>query len=94
MITTVSTDPAARAAALFLSPLSRGEEHTAVDIECAILESLLAHGGARGCSADVAARFGDYPELAAARMRWARGLVDALDARSHAASAPALAMAA
>ena len=95
MITTVLTDPATRAAALFLSPLSRDREHTIAQVESAIFESLLAHGGARGCSADVAAYFGDYPELAGARMRWACGVVQALDAVDHHVDrAPALATAA
>lgn len=32
--------------------------------------------GCRSCAAEVAQEFGDHPETAAARMRWARGLVD------------------
>jgi hypothetical protein len=92
MITTASTDPATQAAALFLSDLSRYIEPTATEVQHAIVESLLAHGGARGCAADLAARFGDYPELAVPRMRWARGVVDALDHLHH--HSPALAVAA
>jgi hypothetical protein len=34
------------------------------------------HGGSRGCAGEVAAAYGDYPEIAAARMRWARTLVE------------------
>jgi hypothetical protein len=32
--------------------------------------------GCRSCAAEVAQEFGDHPETAAARMRWARSLVD------------------
>ncbi|MEU4423079.1 hypothetical protein AB0F81_20840 [Actinoplanes sp. NPDC024001] len=37
-----------------------------------------AHGGVRGCAADVASEYGDHPETAAPRMRWARALVEEL----------------
>src|SRR5262245_37119387 len=69
-----TTDPltAARAAALFVSSLSATGDPTGAQIEAAIQHSLLTHGGSRGCAADVAAAYGDYPELAVTRMRWAR----------------------
>lgn len=75
-----TTDPltAARAAALFLSSLPATGTATSSQIEAAIRHSLLAHGGSRGCAADVAAAYGDYPELAAPRMRWARDVVVSL----------------
>lgn len=75
-----TTDPltAARAAALFVSNLSTSAHLTDVDVEAAIRHSLRTHGGIRGCSADVAAAYGDYPELAAPRMCWARSVVENL----------------
>jgi hypothetical protein len=33
--------------------------------------------GVAGCAARVAQEFGDHPEIAVARMRWARGIVEA-----------------
>jgi hypothetical protein len=75
MITTTDPLTAARAAALFLSGLSATDDPTSTQIEAAIRHALLAHGGSRGCAADVAAAYGDYPELAAPRMRWARSVV-------------------
>jgi hypothetical protein len=75
-----TTDPltSARAAALFVSSLSATEQPTRTEAARAIRESLRTRGGTRGCVADMAARYGEYPELAAARMRWARGVVESL----------------
>jgi hypothetical protein len=67
---------AARAAALFVSDLSTNARLTDTDVEAAIRHSLRTHGGTRGCSADVAFAYGDHPELAAPRMRWARTVVE------------------
>ena len=81
MIARTNPLTAARAAALFVSDLSATEQSTGVLVEAAIKHSLRTHGGARGCAADVAAAYGDYPELAARRMRWAGSLVEELYAR-------------
>jgi hypothetical protein len=78
MIATTNPLTAARAAALFASDLSATEQPTAGLVEAAIKHALQTHGGARGCAADVAAAYGDYPESAASRMRWARSLVEDL----------------
>ena len=78
MIATTNPLTAARAAALFVSDLSATEQPTGVLVEAAIKHALRTHGGARGCAADVAAAYGDYSELAAGRMRWARSLVEDL----------------
>ena len=78
MIATTNPLTAARAAALFVSDLSAAGQPTGVLVEAAIKHSLQTHGGARGCAADVAAAYGDYPELAARRMRWAIGLIEDL----------------
>jgi hypothetical protein len=66
---------AARAAALFASPLPTGSRLTSPDVAAAIADSVQAYGGTRGCVATMAAAFGDYPETAAPRMRWALSLV-------------------
>jgi hypothetical protein len=67
--------PAARVAALFASPLSAGREPTPAEVDRAIQESVRAHGGIRGCCAEMAAAYGDYPETAVTRTRWARRAV-------------------
>src|SRR3712207_3738200 len=67
---------AARAAALFVSHVSPSDAPTGAEVDEAIRHALRTHGGSRGCAADVAAAYGDYPELAARRMRWARGVVE------------------
>jgi hypothetical protein len=81
MFTTPDPITAARAAALFVSHLSTTDHPTAVEIDSAVRQSLLVHGGTRGCAADVAAAYGDYPETAARRMRWAREVVASCYAR-------------
>ena len=62
---------AARAAALFVSDVSVHDHLTGDQVDAAIRRSVHSHGGTRGCAADVAAAYGDHPELAAPRMRWA-----------------------
>jgi len=75
-----TTDPVttARAAALFVSDISAADRPTRAQTERAILCSIRTHGGSRGCIADMAAYYGDYPELAAVRMVWARTLAEGL----------------
>jgi hypothetical protein len=65
----------ARAEALFASELSAMVDPTPEQVTAAIRRALLRHGGVRGCAAEVAAAYGDRPETAAPRMRWARGVV-------------------
>jgi hypothetical protein len=67
---------AARAAALFVSDVSVADHPTDVEVDDAIRRSLRTHGGSRGCAADLATAYGDRPELAAPRMRWALGIVE------------------
>ena len=67
---------AARAAALFASDLPAGSRPSALVVGTAIAEAVRRCGGTRGCVARMAAAYGDYPEIAAPRMRWARGVVD------------------
>ena len=67
---------AARAAALFVSDVSVTDQPTAAEVDAAVRHALRTHGGSRGRSADLAAAYGDHPELAAPRMRWARSVVE------------------
>jgi hypothetical protein len=69
---------ALQADALFASALQRSDEVNPGQIHQAIAVSLDAYGGA-GCAGRVAQEFGDHPETAAARMRWARATVAVLD---------------
>lgn len=66
---------AARAAALFASDLSAGSRPSAAAVDAAIARAVRACGGTRGCVATMAAAYGDCPETAVPRMRWARGVV-------------------
>jgi hypothetical protein len=61
--------------ALFASMLQRSEEPSAGQVRKAVATAVRAYGS-RGCAAQVALEFGDHPETAVARMRWARGVVD------------------
>ena len=68
---TIST---ARADALFASALQRSDEPTVAQVHGAIAAALAAFG-IRGCAARVAQAFGEHPETAVTRMRWARTMV-------------------
>jgi hypothetical protein len=61
---------AARADALFASPLQRSDEPSAPQVRQAIATALAAYG-VRGCAARVAQDYGEHPETALTRMRWA-----------------------
>ena len=67
---------AARAEALFTSDLSASVRPGPVEVAGAIRNAVRRHGGTRGCAAEMAAAYGDCPETAAPRMRWAREVVD------------------
>ena len=64
----------ARADALFASALQRSDEPSAAQVRQAIAAAIRAFG-ARGCAARVAQAYGEHPETAVQRMRWARALV-------------------
>jgi hypothetical protein len=68
---------AVRADALFTSALQPSAEPTVMQIRQAIAEAIGRYGG-RGCSARVAQAYGDHPDTAATRMRWARTTVTAI----------------
>lgn len=76
----IKVDPltAARAEALFTSHLSTGSRPVHGIVDDAIHAAVRAHGGTRGCAAEVAAEYGDHPEVAMPRMQWARGVVEEL----------------
>jgi hypothetical protein len=76
MNSTTDAFTAARAAALFVSDVSVADHLTDTELDAAIRRSLRTHGGSRGCAADLAAAYGDRPELGASRMRWALGVVN------------------
>jgi len=63
-----------RADALFASALQRSDEPTAAQVDEAIAVAVRALG-TRGCAAQVAQAYGEHPETAVERMRWARAMV-------------------
>jgi hypothetical protein len=63
--------------ALFASALQRSDELSVSQIRQAIATAIDGYGAA-GCAGRVAQEFGDHPETAAVRMRWARGAVAVL----------------
>ncbi|SHN74098.1 hypothetical protein [Cryptosporangium aurantiacum] len=65
----------ARAAALFASDLPTGSHPGNAVVRAAIAASVHACGGTRGCVATMATAYGDSPETAAPRMRWALGVL-------------------
>src|SRR5260370_16000961 len=64
----------ARADALFASVLQISDEPSAVQVQQAIDAATSALGDL-GCAAKVAQEFGEHPETAVTRMRWARAEV-------------------
>jgi hypothetical protein len=75
--------PATSAEALFTSPLQPSEHPTVAQVRAAIRRSLVLHHGARGCAADCAAEYGEHPDIAVPRMRWALAEVDGLITTGH-----------
>jgi len=63
----------ARADALFASVLQRSDEPSAAQVRQAIAAAIRAFG-VRGCAARVAQAYGEHPETAVLRMRWARAV--------------------
>jgi threonine aldolase len=71
---------ARRAEALFTSDLSAQRDYTQIEVAAAIRRAIGAHHGIRGCAGEVAAAYGEHPETAARRMRWARAVITGIDA--------------
>ena len=59
------------AEALFVSVLQRSDRPSPGQVLKAVAAAVCAYGG-RGCAELVAQEFGDHPETAVERMRWAR----------------------
>ena len=57
--------------AIFASGLQRGDEPSAGQVRQAVAAAIRAFGYS-GCAECVAQEFGDHPETAVIRMRWAR----------------------
>jgi hypothetical protein len=66
---------AARAEALFTSRYATGTQLESAEVAEAVAGAVRRHGGVRGCVSEMAYAYGEAPEAAAARMRWARGVV-------------------
>jgi hypothetical protein len=62
---------AVRADAVFVSGLQRSEEPNVGQVRQAVAAAIRAFGSS-GCAGRVAQEFGDHPETAVIRMRWAR----------------------
>jgi hypothetical protein len=77
---------AARAGALFASPLQRSDEPSARQVRQAIATAIGVYG-VRDCAARVAQAYGEHPETALTRMRWA--LTAAASAFGGSPAAPA-----
>jgi hypothetical protein len=69
---------AARAAALFASDLPSGTHPQMPAVDAAIAGAVRSWGGTRGCVATLATAYGDCPETAVPRMRWAREVVQTI----------------
>ncbi len=64
---------ALQADALFASGLQRSDEPSAGQVRLAVAAAVRAFG-CSGCAERVAQEFGDHPEAAVVRMRWARAV--------------------
>ena len=63
-----------RAEALFASAMQPSDEPTATQVRTEI-KHMVRQLGTRGCAARMAQEFGNAPEPAVSRMRWARRVV-------------------
>ena len=65
----------ARCEALFASALQRSDAPCPAEVRDAVRRAVQSLGSG-GCAAQVAQEFGDHPETAILRMRWAREAVE------------------
>jgi hypothetical protein len=65
----------ARAQVLAVSAVSAADQLDRSAADAAIRATVLAHGGVNGCVAALAHEFGERPETAPLRMRWAKRMV-------------------
>jgi uncharacterized membrane protein len=59
------------AEALFVSSLQPSDHPTTEQLTAAVRDVLRRCGGEHGCASVCALEYGDHPDTAAARMRWA-----------------------
>ena len=78
---------ACQADAIFASELQRCDEPSAGQVRQAVAAAIRAFGYS-GCAERVAQEFGDHPETAVIRMRWARAVAGAAFADSALESGP------
>lgn len=88
MIDRVGVLTAARAEALFTSSLSVSSDPSRAEVTAAIRYAVRTYGGTRGCAGEVAAAYGDYPDTAVLRTRWARRVIEATYPPSGAVTVP------
>jgi hypothetical protein len=82
----IAVTPTICAEALFASSLQPSDQPTREEVESAVEESLAGHGGPGGCAEVLAGTYGEYPETAAARMRWALAVITTTGAFAAAAT--------
>jgi hypothetical protein len=70
------TASAVWADALFVSAVQCSDAPSGEQVRAAVAAAVRAYGE-RGCAGRVAQEFGDHPEAAVARMRWARAAAGA-----------------
>ncbi|HEU4421953.1 MAG TPA: hypothetical protein VFR67_05360 [Pilimelia sp.] len=81
-----------RSEALFVSALQPSDRPAAAQVRVAITQTIRQFG-TRGCAARMAQEYGDAPETAIPRMRWARQVVaDIFAGRPAPAPRPAAAL--
>ncbi len=61
-----------------MSDLSAGTTPTESQATTSIRHAVLMYGGIHGCAVGLAHEYGEHPETASARMRWARAVVDSV----------------
>jgi hypothetical protein len=74
--------------ALFVSPLQPSEHPAARRVRTAIAAAIRRHRTAAACAALTAQEFGEHPETAAPRMRWALATARAAGPRAPGAPPP------
>ncbi|MFC7484451.1 hypothetical protein ACFQX7_36655 [Luedemannella flava] len=71
-----STLTSAYAEALFNSELPTGSTPTRAEAATAIRRAIAEFGGVRACASVMASEYGDHPETAIRRMRWALAVAE------------------
>lgn len=84
MMISTATDLVAEA--LFVSDVQPSQSPSAAEVRAAVTRAVLLRGS-EGCSAAMAAEFGDHPESAVRRMGWVRDMIRAAYPATAVASA-------